>query len=73
MNHGACMEVFGAEKSPASAMEVLEKRQLDCRVCGRQHTIHLCCCGHPAPCTVLYPQCCAQPLCGFNCNSRLLP
>ncbi|EFJ41370.1 hypothetical protein VOLCADRAFT_107744 [Volvox carteri f. nagariensis] len=69
MNHGACMEVFGAEKSQASAMEVLEKRQLDCRVCGRQHTINLCCCGHPAPCTVLYPQFCVQALCGFDGSS----
>ncbi|EFJ49047.1 hypothetical protein VOLCADRAFT_104488 [Volvox carteri f. nagariensis] len=50
-------------------MEVLEKRQLDCRVCGRQHTINLCCCGHPAPCTVLYPQFCVQALCGFDGSS----
>ncbi|EFJ45859.1 hypothetical protein VOLCADRAFT_105752 [Volvox carteri f. nagariensis] len=52
MNHGACMEVFGAEKSQASAMEVLEKPP--CTVLYPQFCVQALCGFDGSSCGVKY-------------------
>ncbi|EFJ51838.1 hypothetical protein VOLCADRAFT_103332 [Volvox carteri f. nagariensis] len=52
MNHGACMEVFGAEKSQASAMEVLEKPP--CKVLYPQFCVQALCGFDGSSCGVKY-------------------
>ncbi|EFJ43315.1 hypothetical protein VOLCADRAFT_106891 [Volvox carteri f. nagariensis] len=52
MNHGACMKVFGAEKSPASAMEVLEKPP--CTVLYPQGCVQALCGFDGSSCGVKY-------------------
>ncbi|EFJ51481.1 hypothetical protein VOLCADRAFT_103513 [Volvox carteri f. nagariensis] len=52
MNLGACMEVFGAEKSQASAMEVLEKPP--CTVLYPQFCVQALCGFDGSSCGVKY-------------------